>query len=92
MLASLLIRSLSFVVFGFECAAIGFDVSGFLAIIAGSVDSPKTCFGFADLSAVGKNFFLGCSVGRPNLVLRRLRLPSLLQNTFSELLRSRLRS
>ena len=24
----------------------------------------KTCSGFADLSTVGKNFFLGCSVGR----------------------------
>ena len=34
---TLLIRSLSFVSFGFECAAIDFDVSRFLAIIVGSV-------------------------------------------------------
>ena len=33
---TLLIHSLSFVIFGFECAAIGFGVSGFLAIIADS--------------------------------------------------------
>ena len=34
---TLLIRSLSFVVFDFECAVIGFDVSRFFAIIADSV-------------------------------------------------------
>ena len=39
MLATLLIHSLSFVGFGFECATIGFYVSWFLAIIAGSVVS-----------------------------------------------------
>ena len=33
-------------------------------------DYPWTCSGFAHCSAVGKNF-LECSVGRPNLVLRR---------------------
>ena len=32
--ATLLIR---FIVFGFECAVIGFDVSGFLAIVADTV-------------------------------------------------------
>ena len=53
---------------------------------------PGTCSGFVDLSAVGKNFFLGCSVARSNLVLHRLRLPSLLQKTSSELLRLGLRS
>ena len=37
--ATLLIRSLSFVVFGFECTPIGFGC-------------PGTCSGFADLSAV----------------------------------------
>mgnify|MGYP006973822955 CR=1 FL=1 len=52
--------------------------------------SPETSFGCVDLSAVGKNFLLGCSVGRPNLVLRRLCLLSLLQKTSFELLRSRL--
>ena len=35
--ATLLIRSLSFVVFCFECAEIGFDVSQFLAVNAGSI-------------------------------------------------------
>ena len=35
--ATLLIRSLSFDGFGFECAAIGFDVSRTLAIVADSV-------------------------------------------------------
>ena len=34
---TLLIRSLSFVGFGFESAAIGFDVSWFLAIVADSI-------------------------------------------------------
>ena len=35
--ATLLIRSLSFVGFGFECAAISFDMSRLLAIVASSV-------------------------------------------------------
>ena len=37
---TLLIRSLSFFVFGFECTAIGFDVSRFLAIMVDSEDDP----------------------------------------------------
>ena len=50
-----------------------------------------TCLGLSQWSSVRKNFFLDCSVGRLNLVLRRLRLPSLLQKTSFELLRSGLR-
>ena len=37
MLATLLILSLSFVGFCFECPVVGFDVSRFLAIVADSV-------------------------------------------------------
>ena len=37
MSATLLIRSLSFVGFFFECPAVGFDVSQFLAVVADSV-------------------------------------------------------
>ena len=32
-----LIRSMSFVILGFECPAVGFDVSRFLAVVANSV-------------------------------------------------------
>ena len=37
MQATLLIRSLSFVGFCFECPIVGFDVSRFLAVVADSV-------------------------------------------------------
>ena len=37
MSATLLLGSLSLIVFGLECTTIGFDVSGFLAVVADSI-------------------------------------------------------
>ena len=44
--ATLLIGSLSLIIFGFECTTIGFDVSRFLAVIADSIIprlAPTSC-------------------------------------------------
>ena len=84
--ATLLIRSLSFVGFGFECAAIGFDVSRFLAIIAGSVVP-----GLAPASLIFRQS------GRTSSSVFRsvggtLYYIGFVGRSFSELLRSELRS
>ena len=77
--AAHVINSLSLSVSSFKGAAVGLYVLGLLAIIAGSIVLGLAIIaGFVDLSTFGKNFFLSCSVGRPNLVLHRIQVKSLL--------------